>query len=165
MKEFATFGQFAHHLEKLAVVGHEVIHHAADQAGQLVEETAKAEIGHYQPSAGPFPAWAPLADSTEAEKVRLGYPAGAPLLRTGELRDSISHTTKGDRTVIGSTDQRMVYHEFGTNRIPPRPVLGPALFRNKTHIANGLGKIALAWLAGHRWKGLRLRLTGKVTDD
>jgi HK97 gp10 family phage protein len=165
MKEFSNLGEFGNHLEKLAVVGHEVIHHAVDQAGHLVEEAAQAEIGHYQPAAGPFPAWAPLADSTEAEKARLGYPTGAPLLRTGEMRDSIGHQTEGDRTVVGSNDQRMVYHEFGTNRIPPRPVLGPALFRNKTHIANGIGRIALAWLAGLRWKGLRLRLTGKVTHD
>lgn len=153
MKEFSTLGAFARHLDKLAVIVPEVVHLAADRAGELVEEAAKAEIGHYQAAVGPFPAWAPLADGTEADKARHGYPLGAPLLRTGELRESVSHVTEGGHSVIGSTDPRMVYHELGTRHIPPRPVLGPALFVNQTKISNSLAKTIHVWLAGKRPKG------------
>jgi hypothetical protein len=38
----------------------------------------------------------------------------------------------------------MVFHEFGTSKMPPRPVLGPAAFRNKLAIQRLVGEAALA---------------------
>ena len=152
MKQFSSFGALASHLQKLVLVGHEAMQHAVKESAEVVVEDAKFQIGAYQPETGPFPAWAPLADSTEAEKARLGYPADAPLLRTGELRDSISSEVKGLEAVVGSSDDVMVYHELGTDRMPPRPVLGPALFTNRARIVRIIGVTAGAWLAGHGWK-------------
>jgi hypothetical protein len=34
----------------------------------------------------------------------------------------------------------MVYQELGTDRIPPRPVLGPAAYKNKDKIERILGE-------------------------
>lgn len=158
MREFDGFGAFAKYLSKLAIIGVEVVHHAADQCGNLVEESAKAEIGFYQPAVGPFVKWEDLADSTEADKARHGYPMDAPLLRTGTLRDSISHQTDGHDVVVGSTSKLMVYHEFGTEKIPPRPVLGPALYMHKVTIIAGVGGILESWLAGVSWKRKKLKL-------
>ena len=43
----------------------------------------------------------PLAESTQAERVVQGYPANEPLLRTGELRDSIEHKlVSGDEAQV-----------------------------------------------------------------
>lgn len=155
MKNFTSLGQFAAHLAKLSAVGPEVVNLAADKCGKVVEESAKAEIGNpwmYGRQFGDFPQWEPLADSTEAEKARKGYPADAPLLRTGEMRDSISHTAEGGKVVVGAEDEKMVYHEFGTEHIPPRPVLGPALYMNQNRILIGLARVSASWVGGLSWK-------------
>jgi len=114
-------------------------HHALEKGALLIEREAKREIGAYQQAVGPFPAWAPLADSTEASKAAKGYPADAPLLATGEMRDNIGHEIHGSDAVIGSPDDRAVYHEFGTDKMPPRPVFGPAVYKNleKLHFIIG----------------------------
>ena len=50
--------------------------------------------------------------------------ADQTLLRTGELRDSIGWEHIGRReTVVGSTDEKAPFHEFGTSRIPRRSFL------------------------------------------
>ena len=112
---------------------------ALERVAVKVENTAKAEFGEYQDAIGPFPEWTELADSTQAERGRLGFPENEPLLRTGELRDSISHEVHELTATIGSTSDIMVYQEFGTERIPPRPVLGPAAEANHETIVRELG--------------------------
>ena len=64
------------------------------------------------------------------------------------MRDSITHEVHGLEAVIGSTDPKMVYHEFGTAKMPPRPVMGPAAFRNKDFILKVIGKAAMSGLVG-----------------
>jgi phage gpG-like protein len=106
-------------------------HPGLELCAQLVEQTAKEEIGQYQAEIGPFPAWAELAESTLEQKERLGYsPPDNPLWREGELEKSISHEVENDEATIGSDSEIMIYHEFGTSKMPMRPVLGPALVRN-----------------------------------
>lgn len=148
MREFGSFGAFAAHLLELELAETIALHKGLEVVGQHVEATAKAEIGEYQAELGPFPAWQELADSTEAEKARLGYPSGAPLLRTGELRDSIGHEVGRMEAIIGSTSDVMVYQELGTPTIPPRPVLGPAALHNKETIEAILGAAAVSGLIG-----------------
>ncbi len=147
-KEFSGFGEFARHLATIDAAVQVAEHQGLKKVAQLIEDTAKAEIGHYQSAVGPFPAWAPLAESTEAQKAAKGYPPGAPLLATGEMRDNISHQVDGDEAVIGSPDDRMVYHEFGTSKMPPRPVLGPAVFSNKAKIEKIIGQAVVTGLLG-----------------
>ena len=117
---------------------------ALKKAALLIEKEAKGEIGHYQPEVGPFPAWAPLADSTEASKAAKGYPAGAPLLASGAMRRDIGHVIEGHEAVIGSPDEKAVFHEFGTSKMPPRPVFGPAVYKNldKLHALMGAEVVA-----------------------
>lgn len=96
---------------------------ALSVCGQIMQEKAKNLIGHYNY----FPEWPQLAESTQEERERLGWTPNDPLLRSGELRESITHETVHDNMeVVGSTSEIMVYQEFGTKTIPPRPVLGPA---------------------------------------
>jgi len=94
-----------------------------------IEETAKEEIGMYQPAVGPFEAWVPLAASTKADRVRQGYTEDDPLLRSGELRDSIESEVVGLAAIVGTKSQIGLWQEIGTDRIPPRPFIGPAYVR------------------------------------
>ena len=156
MRQFKSLTAFGSHLQRLAIVGHEVTHHIADEAGGMVERAAREKIGFYQAAAGPFAAWAPLAESTIALHNKAGV-GDTPLYLSGHLRESFSHVTEGKTTTVGSTDPVMVYHEFGTSRAPPRPVLGPAMFENREHIIQGAAGIVAAWLAAGGWRRQRIR--------
>lgn len=148
MREFSSLSQFGLYLATLEIAEAIALHKGLERVAKLVENTAKNEIGFYQSAIGPFQDWAPLADSTEEEKSRLGYATNAPLLRTGEMRDSIKHEVDGLDAIIGSEDDKLVWQEFGTERIPPRPVLGPAAFRNKEKIEKIMGHAAVTGLIG-----------------
>lgn len=96
-------------------------------------QKARRYIGHEMPE------WAPLAESTIAEKERLGYvgqvSATDPLLRTGEMRDSIEGVVDGLTGVVGSDSKKALWQEFGATgvgrgragTIPPRPFIGLAM--------------------------------------
>jgi phage gpG-like protein len=146
--EFKDLGSLALHMASQEVALLASLHAGLEQCAVRVEQVAKAEIGHYQSGIGPFPAWADLADSTEAQKAKMGYPADAPLEATGEMRDSITHTTHMLETVIGSTDVKMFYHEFGTPKMPARPVMGPAVLRSKEYIRRVLGLATVSGMIG-----------------
>ena len=115
-----------------------------------IENTAKNKIGHYQSESGPFQEWPELADSTKADRLNKGYDPDEPLLREGTLRDSIQHEVGGLEAVIGSKSDIAAYQEFGTNRIPPRPFIGPAAFENKEKIERIIGEAAVAGIVGGR---------------
>ncbi len=138
-QELKSLDALAARLLMLPAILRKVQHHALKAASTLIENDAREQIGHYQGQHGEYPEWAPLAQSTEEEKARLGYPADAPLLRKGDLQKSFSHSVEGLEAVVGSTDPVMVYHEFGTSKMPPRPVLGPALFKNRGAIQKLIG--------------------------
>lgn len=146
---FKHLGELANHFAKIAEHiggGHSFggggeLHHALEKIGKHLEKKAKKKIGHLQIG------WDKLADSTEAEKVRQGHPANAPLLRTGELRESISHEVEGHTVTVGSTDEVMVYHEFGTHKMPPRPVFQTLCAENAAYIQREAEKAMAAAMA------------------
>ena len=78
--------------------------------------------------------WQPLAESTAADRRRLGFPARRPILiRTGEYMQSFTQTG-GDHVFEvetnaggvtfrgGSQEERVQWLEYGTSRMPARPV-------------------------------------------
>lgn len=105
-----------------------------------IEETAKEEIGLYQPAYGPFDAWAPLAESTKVERVRRGYSEDEPLLRSGELRDSIQSEVMGLAAIVGTKSDIGLWQEVGTSHIPPRPFIGPAYVRKIDPLLEAIGE-------------------------
>ncbi|MBB3175398.1 phage gpG-like protein [Endobacter medicaginis] len=130
-------GQFAAHLAGAAARSKALEHQLLERVGELVQQRAKSYLGHEQDG------WPALAESTISEKQRHGYPTPSPLLRDGELRDSIRHAVDGHRVVIGSTSEISVYQELGTERIPPRPFLAKAAVESEPEIrrmAAELGK-------------------------
>jgi hypothetical protein len=150
MPAFNDFDQFARELERVAVALPKEIEHALRDTGVAAVKRAKAKIGVYQeefttPEGKEFEAWEPLHYSTLyggqsasgfyfAGKIELGYASEGqdnPLLREGDLRDSISFslggTTKVTSVTLGSDSQVMVWQEVGTIIISPRSVIGAAM--------------------------------------
>lgn len=98
----------------------------AKATGTAIMENAKGKLGTYQPASGGFPAWPQLAESTQSQREAKGYTPNDPLLRSGALRESITMRAEGNAAIVGTTEDIGLYMENGTERIPPRPFLGPA---------------------------------------
>lgn len=148
MKEFGSLLDMSHEFALLAPTMALELHHGLRKVAVKVENTAKSEFGTYQEEVGAFPGWPELAEATKDDRVRQGFSENEPLLRTGELRDSIEHQVEGLEAVIGSPDERMAWHEFGTAKMPARPVLGPAVVRNKSAIEKLVGAALVTGLVG-----------------
>jgi hypothetical protein len=114
-----------------------------EQACKIIQKKAKAAIGKEHEE------WAPLAESTIADKAHHGYPTPKPLLTTGELRDSIEYTVHGNQGSVGSNLDRAVYMELGTSRIPPRSFLVSSAIASEDKIHRMAGATAVAALSGH----------------
>jgi hypothetical protein len=148
VKQFDSLGAFAAHLLTTATAEAVALHGGLTAAAIEVEKSAKGEIGVYQAQIGPFPAWEALADATEDQKARMGYPADSPLLGSGEMQESYTHEVSSLEAVVGTPDPKALYHEIGTDRMPPRPVLGPALLHNRERIERLIGEAAVAGILG-----------------
>lgn len=148
MRDFTGLGAFAAHLVAADAAVVLSLHKGLKTVARAIEKTAKKEIGTYQPEVGYFAAWEELADSTKRDRVRQGFTEDEPLLRTGELRDSISHEVGGLEAVIGSDSDVMVWQELGTKTIPPRAVLGPAAIHNEEKVGKILGGATVRGLLG-----------------
>jgi hypothetical protein len=79
------------------------------------------------------------AESTQEQRVALGFSANDPLLRTGTLRDSIGHVVEGNVGYVGTNDKVAPFQEFGTSKNPPRPFLGGALAATEQEIPKIFG--------------------------
>ena len=145
---FGSLGEFAVHLlERQAEVAVQ-LQEGLDEALKVIEHRAKESIGEYQPAVGGFPAWPELAESTQDDRVAKGYPADEPLLRDGTFRDSFGHERQGLEGEVGTPDERGPWFEFGTSKMPARPVLGPAAFLSLEAIQKLVGAATLAGLCG-----------------
>ncbi len=143
------FADLANRLSGLASKEGALTLSVLEEIGSGIEAEAKEEIGHYQRSdVGPFAAWAELAPSTKKDRVRGGFPENEPLLRTGELRDSIGHKVTGDGVAVGSDSEIAVYQEMGTETIPPRPFLRVAAWRMRREIGKIYGRAFAKALKG-----------------
>lgn len=159
MTTFKNPGAFAKFLQNKAAGLPTVQTRALSKAAAIVQSDAKARIGHYQAEAGPFPAWDPLTDATIADKQRQGYGVPDPLLRTGQMRESIDVSVSPDGFVVGSRDPIALYQELGTHgpnpapdgyHVPPRPFLGPALYENQEQVVAAVTTEIVGFLADRK---------------
>jgi HK97 gp10 family phage protein len=115
-----------------------------ERAAQIVQKKAKATIGKNNDN------WAPLAQSTIVDKQRKGFKTPAPLLRTGELRDSIEYTVVSEHEAWVGTDLEYAkFLEFGTSRMPPRSFLVSAAIASEDKIHRMAAATTIAALSGH----------------
>lgn len=147
-KEFTSIGGFVAHLVAREAAVVLAMRAGLQTVANAVRDTAKSEVGHYQPAIGQFGAWPELADSTKADRVAKGFTENDPLLRSGDLRDSIKNEVHAFDAVIGSESDIAKYQELGTEKIPPRPFLGPAVLHNEHEIKRVLGAALVAGLVG-----------------
>src|SRR5258705_6047904 len=105
---------------------------------QMIRDEARRVIGTYDSDYS----WPQLAPSTQADRVQAGSAANEPLLRTGELRDSIGYTIISDHEAeVGSDLDIAVFQELGTVHIPPRSFLAAAGALKGEDAAKVAGKI------------------------
>lgn len=74
------------------------------------------------------PGWAPLAESTQRDRLRRGYGAAHPILeRKGDLRESFldgsEQIYEPDWMYYVSPSEIAPYHQHGTRRMPARPII------------------------------------------
>ena len=110
-----------------------------EKVGQLVETESKRVIGTYDYG------WPQLSEYTLARKE-----ANTPLLETGEMRESIGHTTMGNETSIGSNEDKALWQELGTAKIPPRSFLQGAAVHKEEEIIKLIGESFHQYLIGGR---------------
>ena len=151
MKEI-SIDEFIDHLLKVAEAEQVAARRALQESAKIVEKRAKEKIGEYQEQTGPFIAWPELAEATKADRIRQGYSEDDPLLRTGEMRDSIGRATSPDglEVQIGSNDDKAVWQELGTEHIPPRSFLGGAMADKLPDIKKIMGRAVVAALVGEK---------------
>jgi phage gpG-like protein len=149
MREFGSLGALGRFLEVAAAQALEQ-EATMRRAARVVEKAAKAKIRHYQDASGPFVGWGELADSTKADRVRLGYTENDPLLRSGALQAGITHAANPVLAVVGVLESSPVadiaeYSELGTAKQPPRSYLGGAAADKAEKVAEIIGEgVALA---------------------
>lgn len=188
MTEFSSVGEFIAHLGRIGPAAQLTVNRGFHHAVEVVWEESRHEIGTYQDEAGPFPAWAPLAETTLAGwddahghhypgKEELGYaPPDNPLLRTGELRDAIEMAVTQNHGVVG-VPSRVVGNgtpedpardvgdvatelELGTRHMPPRSFLGRALFVKTQEVVAIIGHAVIQGLAGKPFSPVHPHSTG-----
>ncbi len=132
-----TLADLARHLEEAAVAVKPSLEVALGAIGAHTVEVALAMIGHEHAN------WPPLAASTLAHKK-----ANTPLLETGEMRDSIKAAVIAPELelLVGSTDPKSKWHEYGTRKIPPRPFIGPSAIASLPFAEKTLGETAVKLL-------------------
>lgn len=137
MKTFTPVG-FAAFLGTLRLEMDHANHSALEKAAQIVEKEAKRVLGTYDYD------WAPLKPATIARKEH----GDTPLLETGEMRDSIEHVSDHREARIGSNNDKALWQELGTVKIPPRPFLAGALQHKADEVVDVIGREIVGVLVG-----------------
>ena len=103
-----SLGALAEILEARSAAAVVATRKALKEGAELVKAEAQDVIGHYQPAKGDVPAWAPLSPATQEDRVAKGFTPDDPLLRSGELRDSIEvRPVDDDAMLVGVFDPEM----------------------------------------------------------
>lgn len=128
---------------------------ALAEGAELVKTAAQEAIGHYQSAKGDVPAWAPLTEATQEDRVAKGFTPDDPLLRTGKLRDSIAvREVDEDAMLVGVFDPEMEtvaaameygYFNVRANRpVEPRSFIRGTAFEKAEEVGALIGNAFIA---------------------
>jgi phage gpG-like protein len=112
------------------------------KACEMVAAEAKRVIGEG------YPEWPALSPETLARKMM-----NTPLLETGELRASIEWNSHGNEGHVGSNNDKAVWQELGTSKIPPRSFLMGAAVHMEKDIHKMAARAVMAVLRGEGLHG------------
>jgi HK97 gp10 family phage protein len=143
MTKFFSLLEFVAEIPAIERDVHAVFPMIVEKICKIVQKQAKAAIGKEHEE------WPSLAEATITDKARHGFPTPKPLLRTGELRDSIQYTVRGLEGAVGSDLARAFYQEMGTSRMPPRSFLRSSAIASEDKIRRMAAAAVMAALAGH----------------
>ena len=133
MREFGSLAAFAGFTTLLIAEVEHAKHGALEHAAVIVETEAKRVIGTHDYN------WPPLEQATIDRKKH----GDTPLLETGEMRDSIEHTVHQSEiehvAYIGSNNDKAVWQELGTSKIPPRSFLAGAAHHKIDEVLEVIG--------------------------
>lgn len=121
--EFALIAQRMPAVEALIV----------EKACRMVHKEARRVLGTYDYG------WPALASSTVGKKGK-----DKPGIDTGEMRDSIEWTVKGNEGAVGSNNDKAVWFELGTKNQPPRSFLAGAAMAMEGKIHQMAGRTIAA---------------------
>ena len=148
MRSFPTIDAFLAHLARAPAEMQAAQRKGEEIAGAALVEHAKDLIGQEQEG------WPALAASTVEQKQRIGWTgrvsATDPLFARGELRASIANTVDQSGITLGSTDPIAPFHEYGTSRMPPRPVIEPTMVKHGQEATETIAEHVVAALVGDR---------------
>ena len=132
--------EFAAKVLAPALVGTEALSVPTEAFMEKVRDKAKSVIGTYAYG------WPELADRTKEDRAALGYPENEPLLRGGDLRDSIEiraePTAIGAEGLVYSDKKTALWAELGTVTQPPRSFLMQSLIRSDVEMGEVFGAFA-----------------------
>ncbi len=104
------------HLSRAAFkIDTRVTHNSFEKASVILEKEMKSAVGTYRYG---WPAIGPASVAKHGD---------TPLLDSGQFQSGITHIVHQHEAWIGTADQRGIWFEFGTRKMPPRPFLRPAL--------------------------------------
>lgn len=157
LNSFRELGNLLGRTATMAATRQTVLH----QIGDMVQDRAEAKFGTYQDGIIDYEEWEPLADSTQKNRERMGTTKDDPLHRPGikptdarrgseHIKDTLSNVVRGNEVHIGSDNEVMPHHEYGTVHMVPRPVLGPALEESVPQILTLIGSTYSAALVHTR---------------
>lgn len=141
-RSFSSFEAFADFLETRIAAAEHAKHLGLDAGANMMCRAAHDMVGMENAS------WTALADSTVARKQAAGQVGRIsptdPLYASGELRESWRYNVGNAGFVWGSVDPVMVDHEYGTSKMPPRPVVAPVMFQHGKEAVH----MAANWIMG-----------------
>ncbi len=148
MREFKDIASFLTYMRRMPAKLADANLHGLEKGVAIIAAEARTVIGEYQAGVEGFVGWAELADSTKDDRVRKGFSENEPGLRTGEMRDSIESAATFGAGVVGSQSEKLEWFDQGTERMPPRSVLGiAAVHKTDAAVDAAAGAVAAA-LAG-----------------
>lgn len=138
-RSFRSIGEFVAFMSRQVASLPAAQHAALAEGAEIIRLEAQSYPGSYQPG------WASLQPETIAHKAA----GDSPLRETGELADSYgAKVVDANHAAVGSDDEKAIWQELGTPRIPARPVLALAGATKETEAVKAIAHRIGGHLAG-----------------
>lgn len=138
-RSFRSIGEFVAFMNRQVASLPAAQHAALAEGAEIILREAQSYPGAYQTG------WASLQPETITHKAN----GDTPLLESGGMRDSYgAKVVDAHHAAVGSDDEKAVWQELGTPRIPARPVLALAGVAKEAEVVKAIAHRIGGHLAG-----------------